>query len=159
MAHHLCDSTLRLIGDVHGLYREFLPLCRDTDHVIQVGDLGLCYADLRRIGIDATRIRVLGGNHDCYDRASPDYFAKQPFFLGDYGLHEFPGVPPIFYVRGAWSIDHAWRRLRHANGGPETWWEGEELGPEELDRAFASMLPPDPRSSSRTRPRWRSCGS
>ena len=66
------------------------------------------------------------------------YDMEHPVFLGDYGLHEVPGFPPIFFCRGAWSIDQAYRRRRQEfpNKGEVTWWPDEELSHEVLEKAI-----------------------
>lgn len=110
-----------------------MPLLRDVDYVLQVGDLGMDYSYLRRV-LTKDKIscsRFLAGNHDCYQEDSPEYFRKQPFFLGDYGVHTV-GTLNIFYVRGAWSIDHK----RRQEEKPPSWWEEEELTLEQGDQAL-----------------------
>ena len=44
-----------------------------------------------------------------------------PHFLKDYGIWEIPDFGPIFYVRGAWSLDKDFRLPGIS------WWEDEEL--------------------------------
>lgn len=127
---------LRLIGDVHGNYDEYLKLLPNAEYTLQVGDLGFNYTRLTPPNVNTKRHRAIGGNHDNYARNSPQYFKKQPIFLEDFGLHEVPGFPPIFYCRGAWSIDHDWRQREAARGGPVSWWPEEELTDEQFEAAF-----------------------
>ena len=61
------------------------------------------------------RHSLFGGNHDNYD-----VIGDCPNNLGDYGEVTLGGVT-LFYVRGAWSIDHAMRIQGR------DWWPEEEL--------------------------------
>jgi hypothetical protein len=130
---------LRVLGDVHQRYELYLPCLENVDYSIQVGDLGMDYTDLNQAGIDTTRHRAIGGNHDVYEHDSPNYFKKHPIFLEDFGLHEIPGFPPIFYVRGAWSIDHMWRKKHQGypynKKNPPIWWVEEELSADQFEVA------------------------
>lgn len=130
-------SHFRIIGDVHQTYDEYVRLATDAHYSLQVGDLGFDYRFLTRI-LDSNVHKAIGGNHENYERGTcfqcPGrtcklckgkgwFFANQSkHFLGDYGIYEPPGFCPIFYVRGAWSIDHA-RRTPGVD-----WWPDEELG-------------------------------
>lgn len=107
-------TNFRLIGDVHGHYEHYLPLLREAQSTIQIGDLGLDYTILS--SVDAKRHRVFGGNHDNYDT-----MGNWPHFLGDYGVHTVDGFGDIFFIRGGISID------RHRRKEGVSWWEKEEL--------------------------------
>lgn len=120
---------LRFVGDVHGDYRPFLKLCEGADNILQVGDLGFDYKPLK--GLDPTRVRAIGGNHEFYGPGLGNW-RNCPIFLDDYGIHQIEGVPDIFYVRGAWSIDG---QIRQRAGHPASWWPDEELSEEVLQRA------------------------
>lgn len=135
--------TLRIIGDVHQDYDSFLPLLRGADHVLQVGDLGLNYRYLREYA-PKLNWNAIGGNHDCYQHDSDEYFRKQSFFLDDFGVHEVAGFPPIFYCRGAWSIDGKRRRMTDSPEYP-TWWEEEELTHEQFEEAIRQYARLKPR--------------
>lgn len=134
--------TLRFIGDIHGQYASYFALTRDVDYSFQVGDVGYSY-DAPASFLDPFRHVAIAGNHECYDELSPNYFKKQAFFLNNYGLHQFDGFPPIFYVRGAWSIDQERRRKEEKKYGKK-WWPTEELSFEDLADAtelYASSKP------------------
>lgn len=135
-------TRLRFIGDIHGDYKSYLKLLEGVPYSLQVGDLGFNYRPLK--WVDITRHRAIGGNHDNYQRDDPNYFAKQPIFLGDFGLHDVPGLHPVFYVRGAWSIDHAWRQTEQQRSGIASWWPEEELDQEQLDRATQAYVEAKP---------------
>lgn len=126
---------LRIIGDVHGHYGKYLDLIKSVPYSLQVGDLGFDYSCLDEI--DPTCHRVLAGNHDNYTRqpcrsckgdnctacqGKGYIFSEQtPHFLGDYGVWNVPDFQPIFFVRGAWSIDWQYRIPG------VSWWEDEEI--------------------------------
>lgn len=71
------------------------------------------------------------------DNAVYSYTHLPPNFVGNYGIWRVPETFPggeygdfIFFVRGAWSIDFAYRTM-----GIDIW-ANEELTQEELERAF-----------------------
>lgn len=117
------------VGDVHGRL-ENLP---SPGHpVIQVGDMGVGFAkspenDQRlRQREDVWFIR---GNHD-----NPAVCRSHPRYLGDWGQHDF-----MFWVSGAWSIDHNCR----VEG--VSWWREEELSSEQGLLAFDDYVAAKPR--------------
>jgi predicted phosphodiesterase len=136
-------NVVRFIGDVHQSYDDYLPLLRGVKYSVQVGDLGLSYAHLRKQQkIDWRRHKAIAGNHDCYQEDSPEYHLRQPFMAGEGGIlplydptSPIPGrlvdlegdEVAIFYVRGAWSIDQKYRTV-----GID-WWPQEELPQETLN--------------------------
>jgi len=125
------EVFLRIIGDVHGKHRSYLRLVQDgedqayaePEHSIQIGDFGFDYKVLA--GLDPERHKVLGGNHDNYDKVG-----DWPHFLGDFGVYTIPDFGDIFFVRGAWSIDQSHRTI-----GID-WWEQEELTLEQGEQAL-----------------------
>ena len=104
---------IRLIGDVHGHYPEYLKILQTVDHSIQLGDFGFDYTVLD--GVDHEKHRILAGNHDNYDA-----IGNHPHFLGDFGVHTV-GEFSCFFIRGGNSIDKQYRTTRIS------WWEEEEL--------------------------------
>lgn len=108
---------LRVVGDVHGLFREYIPLVKNVDYSLQLGDMGFDYSPLIR-HLDPTRHRFIGGNHDNYDTLATGLI---PHYLGDFGIWEVPDHGSIFFVRGAFSIDRG-----HRTEGVD-WWRAEEL--------------------------------
>ncbi len=131
---------LRLIGDVHGAFDEYLNLIKDVDYSVQLGDLGRECKYIIDQNLDHTRHRLLTGNHDDLDPNSPNYFKKHKIFLDDFGTLTIPQAPPIFYLRGAWSIDHIRRKKEQGypynNKPPITWWEDEQLSADQFDQAI-----------------------
>lgn len=125
--------NISFIGDVHSCYDEYLPLLEGNDCTLQVGDLGFKYRSIAHL--DPAKHRAIAGNHDNYDSSSLDYFKQIPIFLDDFGIHEFPGIPPIFYVRGGFSLDHKRRKAQI----PPTWFEEEELTYQQLEAAIDSF--------------------
>lgn len=116
---------LRIIGDAHGIIsrrgrgRSYCNLIQKAEYSLQIGDFGFDYTPLEKV--DATRHRILAGNHDNYD-AMGDY----PHFLGDFGTYAFPGFE-FFFVRGGYSIDY---RMRVEG---ISWWPEEELNYKQMN--------------------------
>lgn len=119
------SQILRLVGDVHGKIDNYLAIIKQVDYSIQLGDLGFLYEGLELVSSE--RHKVLAGNHDNYTKEGDRFVRQTPHFLGDFGLHQIQGAPPIFFLRGGSSIDKQQRRI-----GLD-WWPEEELG-------YASML-------------------
>jgi len=106
---------ITLIGDVHGKYDRYYKIIRQTDrhpYTVQLGDFGFKYETLKNL--DPNCHKVIGGNHDNYDR-----IAEFPHYLGDFGYTSLNNVD-FFYYRGAYSIDKQFRTI-----GID-WWEQEE---------------------------------
>lgn len=90
---------MRIIGDVHGELVKYFSLLSKEGKSVQLGDLGFKKQyDLVLERVDITRHRNIMGNHDYYP------YASSGFSLGDYGMYE-----GMFFVRGAFSIDRAFR--------------------------------------------------
>jgi predicted phosphodiesterase len=139
-------SILRIIGDVHGLLHKYVPLAKAADYSLCVGDVGFDYSYLDRT-LDPGYHKAIGGNHDNYTSAKCEkcngdgcdtcqsrgyVFSKMSsHFLKDYGTYNVPGFEPIFYTRGAWSIDHQYRTIGI------TWWVDEELTRQQCENAIA----------------------
>lgn len=147
-------SQLRILGDVHGKYDKYLPLTKKANYSLQVGDMGFDYRYLTRT-LDSDCHKIIGGNHDSYNRTNcscqgdkPEPFFPEDacnacegrgyvydqskHFLGDYGVWEVPDFGPIFYTRGAWSIDMDCRLPGIS------WWEDEELPYRQCTKALAA---------------------
>jgi len=127
-------QILRLIGDCHGKMYEYLNIAKEADFSIQLGDLGFRYDLLTKLSSDSHK--VLGGNHDNYEKINNIFVNQTSHFLGDYGLHVVPGEAPIYFVRGGHSIDKEYRKI-----GID-WWPDEQLSyvkmVEALDAYIAS---------------------
>jgi hypothetical protein len=111
-------THVRLIGDVHGDVTRYLQSLYGATHTIQVGDMGFDYDFFTHNGVGLNH-RFIGGNHDDYDKVG-----DCPNYLGDFGWQTIPDFGEYFFVRGAWSIDHA---LRNKVGPKKNFWEQEEL--------------------------------
>lgn len=144
-------NKLAVFGDVHGKYTEYMRLTKLAEYSIQVGDMGFNYKPLTGLlGIDPARHRVLGGNHDNYERGPCPactgascpacdgrgflFVQQSPHFLGDFGTWEVPDFGPVFYVRGAWSIDFQWRQEGR------DWWRDEEMSAERCQQALEAYI-------------------
>jgi predicted phosphodiesterase len=106
---------LRFIGDIHNHQDRYLQLIEGLDQSMQVGDLADDFEFLRDV---SPAHKFIGGNHDNYPRMMA---WDKGHHLGHYGVHEFPGFGPVFYVRGAASID--WKIKR----AYVDWWPEEQL--------------------------------
>ncbi len=95
---------LRLIGDLHGLWRQYVTIASEAERTIQIGDFGYDYSILNEF--DSEHHKIIGGNHEDYP---PLLEGKVPHYLGDYGMHLVPGWGEIFFVRGGHSIDKTFR--------------------------------------------------
>ena len=112
---------LRIIGDVHGKFSEYLKICRESPYpTLQVGDMGFDYSSLNEL--DPSVHKFIAGNHDNYQN------------LPLHGLSDFGKLdtPPLFYVRGGHSIDRALR-----TPGLD-WFPYEELNLYEMHRALSA---------------------
>ena len=92
---------LRVIGDVHGHYTQYLRLIRNVQHSVQLGDFGFEYGVMKDVEV---RHRLLPGNHDNYDELCKNH-------IRDYGNLVYDNFS-AFFIRGGFSID--WKlRLEH----------------------------------------------
>jgi hypothetical protein len=109
---------IRIIGDVHGKYIPYAKICKDAElkglHTLQIGDMGFNFGHFKHFGLEPDKHFFFGGNHDNYDTIK-----DCPNNIGDFGL--VPGYSDFFFVRGAYSIDKAYR----VEG--RDWWAEEEL--------------------------------
>lgn len=91
---------LRIIGDVHGKLDQLRRLYRNP--AVAIGDVGF-KAEWDALDFEPTAFKIVRGNHDYpYD--------DSPYDLGDFGYQTLGGVS-FFFVRGAWSIDSAYRTI------------------------------------------------
>lgn len=132
--------NLRFIGDVHGgpNMAAYLRLAYGADYTVQVGDLGMNYD--RLCTLDPGRHKVVGGNHDNYEKNEAGIYVKQtPHFLGDFGTHNVPGFGDFFFVRGEYSIDRKYRTFGL------NWWYDEELFTDQANAALEAYKAAKPR--------------
>lgn len=124
-------AWLRVIGDVHGHYDEYVKIADKAEHSIQVGDLGFEYNCLKQL--DPERHKVLAGNHDNYSKWNTAKFIHMQtcHWLGDFGVYTVPEFGDIFFVRGGFSID--WRYRSEGT----SWWKDEELEYPLMEKALA----------------------
>lgn len=124
-------TILRAVGDCHNCIDNrkrlpnlpsFVEICNsmpDDGYVVQLGDLGFNYKALNKL--DANKVKVCLGNHECYDTAF-----NYPHMLGDFGLTQL-GPFQFFFVRGGFSIDCRARIMDEYLTGNKSWWKQEEL--------------------------------
>jgi predicted phosphodiesterase len=120
---------LRIVGDVHGKFSQYLKIAEKAEHSLCLGDFGFAdsWNKLGYSSLSPDSHKVCLGNHDDYDMAP-----HSPFCLGDFGEVSLGGVT-VFYIRGGISIDRTYREAERINRGPRTWWPQEELN-------FSQML-------------------
>lgn len=145
---------LRIIGDIHDRFTEYIELTKGAKFSIQVGDLGQHYQAMERV--NPVFHRVILGNHDDYAHIVRDNLSfddkyvnspSQPYSivggrivefinfpehnLGHYGIYKVPETDKkIFFLRGSDSIDAHRRTI-----GIDYWYE-EELTRNEFEKAF-----------------------
>ena len=120
---------LRIVGDIHGKFSQYLKTVEKAEHSLCLGDFGFAdsWNKLHYSSLNPESHKVLAGNHESYDTAP-----RSPFYLGDFGEATIGGVA-LFYIRGGISIDRTYREAERINRGPRTWWSQEELN-------FSQML-------------------
>jgi predicted phosphodiesterase len=134
-------GSIRIIGDVHGKLELYRELCLAAKYSVCLGEMGF---DLRPMidmyldDLDGDRHIIVPGNHDNYHmiRAITTFLDTPGYGMFD---ADFLTNVNAFYVRGAASIDKAFR----TEG--VSWWSEEELGMRALQDAidFYSSLKPD----------------
>jgi len=134
-------GSIGIIGDIHGKVDLYHKLIKESEasKTIQIGDFALgfsreldeeIYAYLDDLNKDESSHKFFRGNHD-----DPKVCNNCSHYMGDWGYQEDTG---IFWIAGAWSIDHA-RRTKDID-----WWEDEELKEEqweEVREAYARIKP------------------
>lgn len=123
---------MRFVGDVHGRFDDLLTKLKGCDKSIQVGDMGVGFFGYEDFPLVLPPgHKFIRGNHD-----NPGVCRKHPNYLGDFG---FLKDLSLFYLSGAYSIDHA-RRM------PEiSWWWEEELSYGQMQEAIDQYLKSDAR--------------
>ena len=127
---------VRIIGDVHGKYEEYLHLTDEAEYSIQLGDMGFSYNHMKEL--NPLNHTFFGGNHDNYDKIN-----TVPHCHGNFGgRHLGNGAAgPVFnyfIVRGAYSVDKKYRTIGF------DWWPDEELNRDQAERCinnFAQLKP------------------
>lgn len=107
-----------LISDVHGKWKELHKVIESHKNIpiIQLGDLGIGFSNFHYPESFVNNFKFIRGNHD-----NPKVCREHPNYLGDYGV-----CGDIFYISGAYSIDHSMR-----TEGID-WWQEEQLLYQEL---------------------------
>lgn len=105
---------ITFVGDVHAKFDQFKRIGEryPLDLIIQVGDLGLGFAD-HTVLHHIFGWRFIRGNHD-----DPNLAVIHPCYMGDYG---YWNDYDLFYAGGAYSID------AHLRVAGRDWWDNEEL--------------------------------
>jgi hypothetical protein len=133
-------AKLRIIGDVHGKYKDYIALTKECDYSIQIGDMGFDYNHLKEL--DPDNHKFIAGNHDNMDMYPLDDHAVCNGH--DYGITSVGGFK-FFYVRGGFSIDWRMRQDHYLRTGIQTYWDNEELPIDEMHACFSyyKLLQPE----------------
>ena len=128
-------SHVKFIGDIHGHANWHRSAIKTAQYTVQVGDLGFDYSYLDKI--DSERHKFFGGNHDNYD-----IIDEFPHNIGHFGVHEIPDFGEFFFVRGAWSIDRAFRQNHDVSFKGQiirfkNLWDEEEMTMEQCNEALS----------------------
>ncbi len=121
-------TYLRIIGDIHGEYKDYLQLIKDCKYSVQVGDFGFQYDILNEVDSNYHKINL--GNHDNYDICYSWPHILKPFGINKIGSVEF------FNVRGGFSIDWKMRIDHYYKTGRVCYWPKEQLNPIECKQAL-----------------------
>ena len=127
---------VRIIGDVHAKYGEYLHLTDEAEYSIQLGDMGFSYNHMK--GLNPLNHTFFGGNHDNYDKINAVSHCHGNFGGRHLGNSAVGPVFNYFIVRGAYSVDKKYRTI-----GID-WWADEELNREQAERCinnFEQMKP------------------
>lgn len=130
-------STLRIIGDVHAKFQDYIALTKECDYSIQVGDMGFDYKPLNVI--DHNKHKFFSGNHDSLDQYySSPHVIESTATTGkskDFGIATHGGLD-FFFLRGGFSIDWKQRQKSYLMGGAKSYWDNEELSMEQMEMAL-----------------------
>ena len=131
--------SVLITGDVHGLTKRYVKQVKDSgcEYSLQIGDMGFNYDELALL--DDNKHMFFGGNHDNYD-----FYREEPKALGDYGFR-MVGNLKMFFIRGAYSIDMAYRVANYYSTGKISWWANEQLNREEGQAALDDYKSVKPR--------------
>lgn len=110
---------LQVVGDVHGYYKEFQKITRQSHNTIQLGDFGFNYDCLEGV---SGKVYLVGGNHDNYHT-----IIRRKEYLGDFGSKQFIDGFKYFFIRGGYSLDYKSRRANELITGKKSFWYTEEL--------------------------------
>lgn len=105
---------MRIIGDVHGKFDQYLSIIEGLDHSIQIGDFGFREEHEKKVALGQPNHKILFGNHDDYTYVDRDYS------LGNIMFPQIDGIGCLS-IRGANSIDRGYRTIGIS------WWPQEEL--------------------------------
>ena len=109
-------NSVRIIGDIHGMWSSYRRIIAECPFSIQVGDFGIGFPGWQKN--DPQKIKgkhyFIRGNHD-----NPMVCQQHPHYLGDFGFKEDWGR--LFFLGGAFSIDQRYRIQGR------DWWPEEEI--------------------------------
>ena len=122
---------VRIIGDVHAKYGEYLHLTDEAEYSIQLGDMGFSYNHMKEL--NPLNHTFFGGNHDNYDKINAVSHCHGNFGGRHLGNGAVGLVFNYFIVRGAYSVDKKYRTI-----GID-WWAEEELNREQANSCISNF--------------------
>lgn len=93
-------TILRIVGDIHSKYEQYLNIIWNVDKSIQIGDFGFDYSIFERENIGANH-RFIAGNHDHHFNLIENPPAN---YIGRWKIEN-----DILYIGGGCSIDRVYR--------------------------------------------------
>lgn len=126
---------MRIIGDVHGRYENYLRCLDGCTNSIQIGDMGLDYSELK---FPSIHHRFFRGNHDNWDEMWHPNMEAHYISVLDWWHND------VMYAAGAASIDVATRTLDYIITGRKSWWYEEEISLKAMDagcRLYKNVKP------------------
>jgi predicted phosphodiesterase len=124
--------NILLIGDIHGKINEYWKILqKHNGESIQVGDFGFKKQHCWHLdNIDNAKHKICFGNHDDYT------FLNEAHSLNNYS---YRSKESLMTIRGAWSIDKAYR-IENVS-----WWANEEMNYNEMKDAIDFYCKTKPR--------------
>jgi predicted phosphodiesterase len=119
---------IRIIGDVHGKYGEYLSITDGAEYSVQVGDMGFTYDHMKEL--NPLNHSFIGGNHDNYDIIGDVSHCHGNFGMRHKGDGARGPVLEYFIARGAYSVDKEYRTEGRS------WWRNEEMNHDEANRCL-----------------------
>lgn len=130
-------TTIRFHGDIHGRINPWSKEAAEAVESVQIGDFGFGFFSeeyenrINNFFHAHPQVKFIRGNHD-----DPARCRMSPGYIEDGTFDEFNS---IYYIGGAWSIDHAYRTPG------KSWWPDEEVDDMTFDRLFKEVVEKKPK--------------
>jgi hypothetical protein len=128
---------MRLIGDVHGKYRQYARLIKDVSQSVQLGDMGVGFKNARgEFSANPPYSKMMKGDHRFIrgNHDNPFVCSRQKLWIKDGKIEN-----DMMFVGGASSVDKEYRTKDY------DWWEDEELSDKEFSEVLQIYLKCRPR--------------